>query len=93
MALKTVQRVTGGGGGGSGTVSNATANQVAWYSATGNTVSGNANLTTTSTGNLTVAGGGLTVGAVSAGAFVGMKGSTSGTVQLIPAATAGTVQY
>lgn len=91
MALKTVQRVTGGGGGGgSGTVSNATANQVAWYSATGNTVSGNANLTTTSTGNLTAAGGGLTVGAVGAGALVGLKGSTSGTVTIAVAAAAGT---
>lgn len=44
---------TGCGSGGSGTVGSSAANQVAWYSALGTTVTGNASLTVTSTGVLT----------------------------------------
>lgn len=53
----------GGGGGGSGTVSSGTANQFAWYAATGTTVSSNAHLTDngTITSTETVAAPGLNV--------------------------------
>lgn len=53
-----------GGGGGSGTVSSGTANQFAWYAATGTTVSSNGHLTdsgTTITSTLTLAAPGLNV--------------------------------
>lgn len=46
----------GSGGGGSGQVSSGTLDQMAWYGATGTTVSGNTNITATTAGNLSAAG-------------------------------------
>jgi hypothetical protein len=67
---------------GSGTVNSGTANQIAFYSATGTAVSGNANVTA-STGALT-----LGVAGTAAGSVV-LSGSASGTVTINTAAAAG----
>lgn len=67
---------------GSGTVNSGTANQIAYYSATGTAVSGDA--------NVTVNAGALTLGVAgtAAGSLV-LSGSTSQTVTIKTAATAG----
>jgi hypothetical protein len=68
---------------GSGTVNSATANQIAYYSATGTAVSGNA--------NATVSSGALTLGVLNTAAgSLKLNGGTSGVVTIQTAAAAGT---
>lgn len=74
------------GGGGSGTVNSGTLGQLAWYAASGTTLSGNANVTA-SAGALT-----LGVASTTAGQLL-LNGGTSGTVTLQTAAAAGTYNF
>ena len=79
-AAGTITIAATGGGGGSGTVNSGTANQLAYYAASGTAVSGN--------GNATISNGALTLGSSGVAGSVTLNGATSGTVVLASPASA-----
>ena len=79
-AAGTITIAATGGGGGSGTVNSGTANQLAYYAASGTAVSGN--------GNATISNGALTLGSAGIAGSVTLNGATSGTVVLASPASA-----
>ena len=66
----------------SGVINDGASGQVAYYSADGDTISGD--------GNLTIANGAITLGTSGSQGSVTLNGSTSGTLTIAPAAVAGT---